>query len=109
MISDKCTVQPYIVAGIHTFKIQMKSSGSLRFVVFKFVHIGSAWIFVRHIGRIERKWKTCIGVLVQIISVILPVGRNGNGIKSQGAVILFIKCVLAVINTVKITEFPVSV
>ena len=87
----------------------MVSCGSFRLFICEAVHISTAWIFVRYIWRIKRERIACIGILMDIVAVILPVGRNRKCVEVIRVIPFIIKSFLTIKDAVEITEFPIAV
>ena len=64
---------------------------------------------MRYIRRIKWERIACIGILMDIIAVILPVGWNRKCVEMICVIPFFIKSFLTIIDAVKITEFPIAV
>ena len=103
------TVQPDIKTGIDSFKIQVafRSKGIL--FIGKMMYISSAGILLRYKRRIHGKRITDVRILMVVITVILPAGRNRKRFKTSQICIGFKKRLLQIINALIITELPGAV
>ena len=108
-IADVCSVQPHVKAGIHTLKIQVCFRSTFFTLIRKLMDIRSAWIIYRHIRRIQWNRILYIGILMTVISEILPVSRYRNFIIRFQILFFLIKWLIQIINALIITKFPVSV
>ena len=103
-------VNPYIKAGVYTFKVQESSGSRLILVPDKAVPVCATRIFMRHIGGIKREGIAYIGVLLAVKAVHLPYRRHRKGSPiCFGYVVLKEEFLLQVINTSEITEVPDAV
>ena len=108
-VSDESAVDPHIKAGIHTLKIQICVRSLRIAVILKRADIRTAGIVLGNIRRVHRKRIIHIGVLMTVISMILPYTRHRDLIESAGAESVFVKRLLQIINTLIIVEFPLTV
>ncbi len=105
------SVEPYIEAGINAFKVQI-CSGSFRILlIIKILNVSSAGIIDGNIGRVQGKWVPHIGVLVAVITKILPDPRHRNPvvILQKRIAGYLIKLLFQIIDTVIIFEVPQAV
>ena len=108
-VPDKLTVEPDIEAGGNTLKIQKCARGSGIFLVGKVIEVSAAGIFFGNIRRISGKWITDVGVLVVVVTVVLPHAGDWDAVKSGGIIADLIESILQVINTGVVPKFPTSV
>ena len=112
-LSDQKAMSILIKAGIDSFKFKESPWNVL--VLFKIepMHIGAAGILLGHIRRIRREGIFEVGVLMAVISVILPDPRHRNfleaGIFSVNIKVRQVKRLLQIIDAVIAAEFPFSV
>ncbi len=105
-ITDIIPIQPYIKAGIHTFKIQICFRRILFLPVIKFIDISTTRIIPGNIRRIKRKRIADVGILVGVVSGHLPDPGNIYPFISRIIITIFIKFLFQVIYAVIIAEFP---
>ena len=102
------TVKPYIEAAVNALKIQE----CLRCVgihsIIKLKNILTAGIFLRHVRRVYRERIFHIGILMIVKPVSLPHSRNRNYVKVLRIISQLIERFLGIIDTLKITEAPLS-
>ena len=103
------SIYPDIKAGIHPFKIQICSGRLLWYFIVKFPDIGSAWILLWNIRRIQWNRIPHVSILVAVIPVILPHPRHLYLCKSAAVISLFVKFFLQIVDTVKILKLPCSI
>lgn len=108
-VPDKLTVEPDIEAGGNTLKIQKCARGSGIFLVGEVVEVSAAGVLFGNIRRISGKWITDVGVLVVVVTVVLPHAGDWDAVKSGGIIADLIESILQVINTGVVPKFPTSV
>ena len=101
-VAGKLTVHPYIKARIYTFKAQVVTVGAF-ILNFKITLIYTARVLCGHIGRIIGERIVYVGVLMTIVTMILPYRRHGNLIVSN---VLSPEIVGQIIHAVEIAESP---
>ena len=107
-VTHKTSIHPYIETGIHTLKVQVSLRGLRILLIGKIPDISAAGIHYRNIRRIHWERIAGIGILVVVITVILPDPRHFHLIKSRCVIAIPEKFFLHIINVLKITELPVS-
>ena len=70
------SVKPYIKAGINAFEIQVCSGSRWISAVVKIMQVGPAWVVNGNVRRVNGKRIPNIGLLVAVITEILPDPRN---------------------------------
>ena len=80
-VTNVLTVQPNVEAGIYTFKIQESQRRAQVFLILELGYISTARIVVGYVRRIRRKRIARINVMMQIVTMHLPVAGNRDGIK----------------------------
>ena len=108
-ISGIGAIHPYIKAAIHALKVQVHLRCFLILRIRKRMHIRTTRNILRHIRRIKRKWIADIRILMCVIACHLPDTRHRNLIKIRCIITTLIKCILHIINALKIPEFPHAV
>ena len=108
-VSNIRSVDPNIEAGINTFKVQIDFGSVLIRCVLKIPQVCTAWIFVRNIRRVCREWIVDVGILMLIVSVILPDTGYRNGIPAFSIKARFIKPLREIVDTVAVEEFPLTI
>ena len=108
-VPDKLTVEPDVEAGGNALKVQKCARGSGIFLVGKVVEVSAAGVLFRNIRRISGKWITDVGVLVVVVTVVLPYAGHRDAVKSGGIIADLIESILQVINTGVVPKFPASV
>ena len=74
------SIEPDKKAAVNSFKIQINSWRIDIFMVSKFSDVGSTGNILREIRRIKWKRVADVGVLVVVVSVVLPYAGYRNGI-----------------------------
>ena len=79
-ITHKLAVQPDIKTGSNTLKVQVGARGNFVLLVVKIIKISTAGVFFGHIRRVRGEGIADVGVLVVVVSVVLPYAGHRNGI-----------------------------
>lgn len=108
-VPDKLTVEPDVEAGSNALKIQKCARGSGILLVGEVVEVSAAGILFGNIRRISGKWITDVGVLVVVVTVVLPHAWDRDAVKSGGIIADLIESILQVINTGVVPKFPAAV
>ena len=93
-VPDKLTVEPDIEAGGNTLKIQKCARGSGIFLVGEVVEVSAAGVLFGNIRRISGKWITDVGVLVVVVTVVLPHAGDWDAVKSGGIIADLVESIL---------------
>ena len=93
-VPDKLTVEPDVEAGSNALKIQKCARGSGILLVGEVVEVSAAGILFGNIRRISGKWITDVGVLVVVVTVVLPHAWNRDAVKSRGIIADLIESIL---------------
>ena len=109
-VAHVSSVQPYIKAGVHALEVQKGSGGGGIPMPDEAAPISSAGILLRDIGRIQRKRKAHIGVLVAVVALSLPERGHGNvGPVRVKCIIFLIEFLLQLIEAFIIMKVPCAV
>ena len=74
------SVEPCIQAGVYTFKVEISTGSVLFDLVLELGYLAAAGVFIGNIGGICGERVANVGVVVLIITVILPNTGNRNGV-----------------------------
>ena len=107
--AHKRTVEPDIEAGVHTLKVQICARSFLILHIIELVYICAAGIFVGHIGRIGREGVVDIGVLMPVVTVVLPDAWYRDAVPALRLEVFLVEKLLEVVDTFAISELPVAV
>ena len=108
-VPDKLTVEPDVEAGGNALEVQKCTRGSGILLVGEVVEVSAAGVLFRNIRWISGKWITDVGVLVMVVTVVLPHAGDRDAVKSGGIIADLIESILQVINTGVVPKFPASV
>ena len=108
-VAQECTVQPHIEAGVNTFKVQVGFGCICIAFIHEVVQVGTARILIRNKRRISGERITNVGILMLVITVILPDTGNGNRSPGRGIIVLFKEEILKIVDAFTVLEFPVVV
>ena len=108
-VPDKLTVEPDIEAGGNALKIQKCARGSGILLVGEVVEVSAAGILFGNIRRISGKWITDVGVLVVVVTVVLPYAGDRDAVKSGGILANLLESILQVINAGVVPKLPTAV
>ena len=108
-ISGIDAIHPHIKTAVHTFEIQIYLRCLLILRIRKRMHIRTTRNILRHIRRIKRKWIADIRILMCVVACHLPDTRHRNLIKIRRIIIALIKCILHIIDALKIPKLPHAV
>ena len=108
-VPDKLTVEPDIEAGGNALEVQKCTRGGGIFLVSEVVEVSATGVLFRNIRWISGERIADVGVLVVVVTVVLPHTGNRDAVKSGGIIADLIESILQVINTGVVPKFPVAV
>ena len=108
-VSDKVTVHPYIVGGVHPLKAEVYPTFGLHPQQLERAQIRAAGVVHRHIRRVVGKRILDVHILVVVVAVHLPHRRHRQSGKADGGVGRLKKWHVHAAHTVEIAELPPAV
>ena len=108
-VSDKLTVEPDVEAGGNALKIQKCARGNGIFLVSEVVEVSAAGVLFGNIRRISGERIADVGVLVVLVTVVLPHAGDRDAVKSGGIIANLVESILQVINTGVVPKLPAAV
>lgn len=108
-VPDKLTVEPDVEAGGNALKIQKCARGGGIFLIREVIEVSTAGILFGNIRRISGERIADVGVLVVVVTVVLPHAGDRDGIKSGGIIAYRVESIPQAINAGVVPKFPTSV
>ena len=102
-------VEPNIEAGIHALKVQICLRCIFIGDIHKIAQISAAGVIHRHIRGIYRERIADVGILVLIITVVLPNTGDGDGVPAACIKALLIKQLFKGMDALAVLELPIAV
>ena len=108
-VTQECTIQPDIEAGVNALKVQICLGCIFISFIDKIIEISTAGILIRNIRGVSGERIADVGVLMLVVTVVLPDAGNRDGIPGGSIIVFFVELIFEVMDAFTVLEFPVVI
>ena len=108
-VAQEGAVEPDVEAGVNTLEVQVGLGSICIAFIDKIVQVSTAGIFIRNIGRVCREGIADVGVLVLVVTVVLPNAGDGDHIPAGCIVVFVVELIFEVVDALAVPELPVVI
>ena len=108
-VAQEGAIQPDIQTGVNALKVQICLGRICVGFIDEIIEISAAGVLIGNVGRVCRERIPDVGVLMLVITVVLPDTGNRDGIPSGSIIVFFVELIFEVMDAFTVLEFPVVV
>ena len=109
VVAQVLAVEPCVQAGVYTFKVQVSARCVLIPLVLELGDVAAAGVFVGYVRGICGEGIADVGVVVLVVTVVLPDAGYRDGVVVLSPEAQFVEQIGQVVDIGVVLEFPISV
>ena len=109
VVAQVLAVEPCVQAGVYALKVQVSPGCIFFYLVLELGHVTAAGVFVGHIRGICREGVTDVGVVVLVVTVVLPDTGYRDGVVVLGGEAQLVEQIGQVVDIGVVLKLPISI